>query len=89
MDAERYRAYLVRVWFRGDRGRGVARLVVEDVRSGACREMRGPRAGDLSARLEEALVGGVAVRTLPGDPPSGPRTDGPTALSARLPDRGG
>ncbi len=61
MEPDRYRSYVVRVWFRGDRTHDAARLVVEEVRSGAAREVRGPAASELYARLEAVLA---------GDPPS-------------------
>ena len=67
MDGARYRSYVIRVWH-ADAGTGaVARLVVEEVRSGLQGELRGEPATTLG-RAIGAVLAGVPAEELAGVP---------------------
>lgn len=67
MDGVRYRAWLVRSW----QAEGSTRMRIESVARGTEVEIRGERAADLAARVEEAFdreVGASIEAGTPGAP---------------------
>ena len=60
MDTARYRSYVIRVWHADEGSGAVARVVVEEVRSGLQVELRGEPAMTLSRTIGAALAGVTA-----------------------------